>query len=287
VSQAGSADFVAPAERVAVFDHDGTLWAERPIYGQLFFALERVKLLAPQHPEWQSQEPFASLLKGDLDRALAGGEQAILKIMMATHAGMTTEEFASIVRDWISTAKHPTTNRHFTAMVYQPMLELLSYLRAHGFKTYIVSGGGVEFMRPWSEQVYGVPPEQVIGSAIKVKFELRDTGPVLVRLPELDFIDDKDSKPVAIHRQIGRRPIAAFGNSDGDLQMLQWTMAGSGPRIALLLHHTDAEREWAYDRRSNIGRLDKGLAAAKAKGWTVVNMQKDWRVIFPQLRKEH
>jgi len=191
------------------------------------------------------------------------------------------------VRDWISTAKHPTTNRHFSAMVYQPMLELLSYLRTHGFKTYIVSGGGVEFMRPWSEQVYGVPPEQVIGSAIKVKFELRDTGPVLVRLPELDFIDDKDSKPVAIHRQIGRRPIAAFGNSDGDLQMLQWTMAGSGPRIALLLHHTDAEREWAYDRRSNIGRLDKGLAAAKAKGWTVVNMQKDWRVIFPQLRKEH
>ncbi|MEB3361042.1 MAG: HAD family hydrolase [Synechococcaceae cyanobacterium] len=284
VSQAGSADFVPPADRIAVFDHDGTLWAEQPMYVQLLFALDRVKLLAPQHPEWRSQEPFASLLKGDLQGALAGGEAAILKIIMATHAGMTTAEFDSIVRTWISTAKNPTTHRHVTDMVYQPMLELLSYLRAHGFKTYLVSGGGVEFMRPWSEQVYGVPPEQVIGSGIKVKFELRDNVPVLVRLPELDFIDDHDGKPVAIHRHIGRRPIAAFGNSDGDVPMLQWTTAGSGPRFALVLHHTDSEREWAYDRHSSIGRLDQGLTAAKVNGWTVVDMRHDWKVIFRQDR---
>ena len=280
VTKSGSPDFVPPTERIAVFDNDGTLWAERPMYFQLLFALDRVKILAPQHPEWKDKEPFASLLKGDVKGALAGGEHAILEIIMGTHAGMTTAEFETIVRDWIATARHPTTKRPYTEMAYQPMLELLAYLRANGFKTFIVSGGGIEFMRPWSEQVYGVPPEQVIGSSIKVKFELRDGVPVLVRLPELDFFDDKEGKPVAIHQQIGRRPIAAFGNSDGDLQMLQWTTAGQGPRFALYIHHTDAEREWAYDRNSSTGRLNKGLDEAKSKGWTVVDMKQDWKVVY-------
>jgi hypothetical protein len=274
-------DYVAPAERVAVFDNDGTLWAEQPMYFQLFFALDRVKALAPQHPEWKTQEPFASLLKGDVSKALAGGEKAIAEIVMATHAGTTTAEFERIVKDWIATAKHPKTGRLYTEMVYQPMLELLAYLRANGFRTYIVSGGGIEFMRPWTEKVYGIPPEQVVGSSIKTKFEMRDGKPVLVRLPELDFIDDKEGKPVGINAHIGRRPIAAFGNSDGDLQMLQWTTAGKGARFALYVHHTDAEREWAYDRSSHIGRLDKGLDEAKAKGWTVVDMKADWKVVFP------
>jgi phosphoglycolate phosphatase-like HAD superfamily hydrolase len=274
-------DYVAPAERVAVFDNDGTLWAEQPMYFQLFFALDRVKALAPQHPEWKTQEPFASLLKGDVSKALAGGEKAIAEIVMATHAGTTTAEFERIVKDWIATAKHPKTGRLYTEMVYQPMLELLAYLRANGFKTYIVSGGGIEFMRPWTEKVYGIPPEQVVGSSIKTKFEMRDGKPVLLRLPELNFIDDKEGKPVGIHSHIGRRPIAAFGNSDGDLQMLQWTSAGEGARFALYVHHTDAAREWAYDRKSHIGRLDKGLDEAKAKGWTVVDMKADWKVVFP------
>jgi len=285
VTEKGSPDFVPPAERIAVFDNDGTLWAEQPMYFQLLFALDRVKVLAPQHPEWTDKEPFASLLKGDVKGALAGGEHAILEIIMATHAGNTTEQFEKIVKDWISTAKHPTTKRHYTEMVYQPMLEVLVYLRAKGFKTFIVSGGGIEFMRPWSEKVYDVPPEQVIGSSIKVKFEIHEGTPVLVRLPELDFIDDKEGKPVAIHQQIGRRPIAAFGNSDGDLQMLQWTTAGQGRRFALYIHHTDIEREWAYDRKSNIGRLDKGLDEAQAKGWTVVDMKQDWKVIYPHEKR--
>jgi len=280
VTKADSPDFVPPAERIAVFDNDGTLWAEQPMYFQLLFALDRVKVLAPQHPEWKDKEPFASLVKGDVKGALAGGEHAILEIVMATHAGNTTEEFEKIVKDWISTAKHPATKRPYTEMVYQPMLEVLAYLRANGFKTFIVSGGGIEFMRPWSEKVYGVPPEQVIGSSIKVKFEMHEGTPVLVRLPEIDFFDDKEGKPVAIHQQIGRRPIAAFGNSDGDLQMLQWTTSGQGPRFALYVHHTDAEREWAYDRNSSIGRLDKGLDEAKSKGWTVVDMKQDWKVIY-------
>ena len=279
VTEKGAPDFVPPAERIAVFDNDGTLWSEQPMYFQLMFAIDRVKVLAPLHPEWKVKEPFASLLKGDVKAALAGGEHAILEIVMATHAGNTTEEFETIVKDWLVTAKHPTIKRPYTEMVYQPMLELLAYLRANGFKTFIVSGGGIEFMRPWSEKVYGIPPEQVIGSSIKVKFEMQAGKPVLVRLPELDFFDDKDGKPVAIHQQIGRRPIAAFGNSDGDLQMLQWTTAGQGSRFALYVHHTDAEREWAYDRKSSIGRLDKGLDEAKAKGWTVVDMKQDWKVI--------
>ncbi|MGH9890523.1 MAG: HAD family hydrolase, partial [bacterium] len=234
-----------------------------------------VRALAPQHPEWKGKEPFASLLKGDLKSALAGGEPAIFQIVMATHAGMTTEESEKTVTKWIATAKHPKTKRPYTEMVYQPMLELLAYLRAHGFKTFIVSGGGIEFMRPWTEKVYGIPPEQVIGSSGKLTFELRDGKPVLVKLPELNFIDDKAGKPVGIQQHIGRRPILAFGNSDGDLQMLQWTAAGSGARFVLLVHHTDAEREWAYDRKSSIGRLDNALDEAKAKGWTVVDMKDD------------
>ncbi len=276
----GSPRFVPPQERIAAFDNDGTLWAEQPMYFQLLFALDRVKALAPQHPEWEEKEPFASLLKGDVKGALAGGERAILEIVMASHTGMTTEEFAQTVQAWITSAKHPKTGRLYTEMVYQPMLELLAYLRANGFKPFIVSGGGIEFMRPWVEKVYGIPPEQVIGSSIKTRFEMRDDKPVLVRLPELDFIDDKEGKPVGIQRQIGRRPIAAFGNSDGDLQMLQWTAAGTGRSLCLYVHHTDAEREWAYDRTSPIGRLDKGLEEAKTKGWTVVDMKNDWKRIF-------
>jgi hypothetical protein len=276
----GSPDFVPAAERIAVFDNDGTLWAEKPMPFQAFFTLDRVKALAPQHPEWQTQEPFASLLKGDPKAALAGGERAVGQLLMATHAGMTTDEFEKIVVDWIATAKHPKTGRLFTEMVYQPMLELLAFLRANGFRTYIVSGGGIEFMRPWTERVYGIPPEQVIGSSVKLKFEMRDGKPVLVRLPEVNFVDDGPGKPVGIQMQIGRRPIAAFGNSDGDLQMLQWTAAGPGPRLCLYVHHTDAEREWAYDR-APVGGFEKGLDEAKARGWTMVDMKADWKRVFP------
>jgi phosphoserine phosphatase len=280
VTKQGSPDFVPPAERIATFDNDGTLWAEQPLYFQLLFAIDRIKALAPQHPEWKDKEPYASLLKGDVKAALAGGERAIFSIMTATHAGMTTDEFETIVRDWLANARHPTTGRPYTEMVYQPMLELLAYMRANGFKTFIVSGGGVEFMRVFAEKVYGIPPEQVIGSSGTQQFEMRDGKPVLIKLAMVDFVDDKADKPVAIQRIIGRRPIAAFGNSDGDLQMLQWTCGASGPRLCLYVHHTDAEREWAYDRQSSIGRLDKGLDAATAGGWTVVNMKSDWKSIF-------
>ena len=282
VSTAGSPAFVPVAERIATFDNDGCLWAEQPMYFQAFFVFDRIKTLAPQHPEWQRKEPFASVLKGDVQTALAGGEHALMEMVMTTHAGMTTVEFEQLVKDWLASARHPTSKRPFTEMVYQPMLELLSYLRANDFKTFIVSGGGIEFMRPWTEKVYGIPPEQVIGSSIKTKFELREGKPVLVRLPEINFIDDKEGKPVGIHQHIGRRPIAAFGNSDGDLQMLQWISAGSGPSFCLYVHHTDAEREWAYDRQSHVGQLEKGLDEAKAKGWTVVDMKNDWNVVFPK-----
>ena len=268
-------------DRIAVFDNDGTLWSEQPMYFQAFFIFDRIKQLAPQHPEWKTKEPFASVLKGDVKSTLAGGEHALLELAMATHAGMTTEEFEKIVRDWITTAKHPKTGRLYTEMVYQPMLELLAYLRANGFKTFIVSGGGIEFMRPWTERVYGIPPEQVIGSSIKTKYEIRDGKPVLVRLPELNFIDDKAGKPVGINQHIGRRPIMAFGNSDGDFQMLEWTTSGPGPRFGLLVHHDDADREWAYDRQSSIGRLDRGLDEAADRGWTVVDMKKDWSNVYP------
>jgi hypothetical protein len=280
VTREGSADFVTPADRLAVFDNDGTLWAEQPLYFQALFIFDRIKALAPQHPEWQEKEPFASLLRGDMKGVSASGEKGMAALIMATHTGMTTEEFEGIVKNWIATARHPKTGRLYTDMAYQPMLELLAYLRAKGFKTYIVSGGGVEFMRPWTERVYGIPPEQVVGSSLKVKFDLRDGKPVLLPVPEVNFIDDGPGKPVGIHLQIGRRPIAAFGNSDGDLQMLQWTTAGPGPRFGLIVHHTDAEREWAYDRISPVGKLDKALDEAQAKGWTVVDMKKDWKKIF-------
>lgn len=269
-----------PPERIAVFDNDGALWAEQPMYFQFLFMLDRVRMLAPQHPEWKTQEPFAALLKGDMKAVVAGGERTLGQLAMATHAGTTTEEFEKIVSDWIATAKHPKTGRLLTEMVYQPMIELLAYLRANGFRTFIVSGGGIEFMRPWSQRVHGVPPEQVIGSSLKTKFELRDGKPVLVRLPELNFMDDGPGKPVGIQMHIGRRPLAAFGNSDGDLEMLQWTAAGSGPRFCLYVHHTDAKREWAYDRTSPIGRLDRGLDEARARGWTVADMKNDWKRVF-------
>jgi hypothetical protein len=281
VTDSANPSFVPASERIATFDNDGALWPEQPMYFQLLFALDRIKVLAPKHPEWATKEPFASLLRGDVKAALAGGERAILEIVMATHAGSTTEEFERIVKDWITTAKHPTTKRLYTEMVYQPMLELLEYLRANGFKTFIVSGGGIEFMRPWVEAVYGIPPEQVIGSSIKVTYELRDGQPVLVRQSTISFIDDKEGKPVGIHTHIGRRPIAAFGNSDGDLQMLEWTTSAARPGFALLVHHTDAEREWRYDRESHVGRLDKALDLASKRGWTVVDMKQEWKDIYP------
>jgi phosphoglycolate phosphatase-like HAD superfamily hydrolase len=281
VTDKKSKEYVAPRERIAVFDNDGTLWAEQPMYFQFLFAFDRIKALAPQHPEWKEKEPYASLLRGDMKRALAGGEHALLEIVHASHAGMTTEEFERIVAAWLRSARHPKFSRPYTDLVYQPMLELLRYLRAHGFKTYIVSGGGVEFMRVFAERAYGIPPEQVIGSSGKQKFELRDGKPVLVKLPALDFLDDKDGKPIAIQKMIGRRPRAAFGNSDGDLQMLQWTCAGPGARLCLYVRHTDGEREWAYDRASPVGRLDKCLEEARSKGWTVADMKRDWNVIFP------
>jgi phosphoglycolate phosphatase-like HAD superfamily hydrolase len=280
VTREGSPSFMPSAERIATFDNDGTLWPEQPMYFQIAFTLDRVKALAPQHPEWKEKQPFKAVLEGDMKTVFAGGEQAVIELGMATLTGNTTEEFAEIVRDWLATTKHPKTGRAYTEMVYQPMLELLAYLRANGFKTFIVSGGEAEFMRPWTEKVYGIPPEQVVGSSMKTKFELRSGKPVIVRLPEINFIDDNEGKPVGINQHIGRRPIAACGNSDGDLQMLQWTTAGIGARFALLVHHTDAEREWAYDRTSSMGRLDKALDEARAKGWTVVDMKKDWKIIY-------
>jgi phosphoglycolate phosphatase-like HAD superfamily hydrolase len=287
VTKAGSPDFVPQDERIATFDNDGTLWSEQPMYFQLFFALDRVKSLAPQHPEWKTKEPFASLLKGDVKGALAGGDHAILEIVMATHAGMTTEEFETIVKQWVATAKHPRFKRPFTECVFQPMLELLAYLRANGFKTFIVSGGGIDFMRPWTEKVYGIPPEQVVGSSIQTKYEMRQGKPVLVRLPKIDFIDDKAGKPVGINSHIGRRPIAAFGNSDGDRQMLEWTQGGGGARLMMLVHHDDAKREWAYGPESKIGTFSASLMSeAKEMGWTVISMKDDWETIFPFERKK-
>ena len=286
VTKEGSPDFVAPAERIATFDNDGTLWCEQPMPVQLFFALDRVKTLAPQHPEWKTKEPFASLLKGDLKGALAGGEHALVELLMATHTGMTTTEFEQIVKDWIATAKHPKFKQPFTACVYQPMVELLAYLRANGFKTFIVSGGGIEFMRPWAEKVYGIPPEQVVGSSIKTKFEMRDGKSVLMRLPAVNFVDDKDGKPVGINQHIGRRPIAAFGNSTGDQQMLEYTQGGNGARFELLVLHDDAVREYAYGPAQGLPETKGGIFTqalydqAKKDGWTVVSMKDDWKQIF-------
>lgn len=281
VTNPSSSDYVPPEERIAVFDNDGTLWSEQPMYVQLAFALDRVQALAPQHPEWRQQQPFKAALEGDFAALAASGDAGLMQLIMATHAGMTTEEFSQIVQQWLETARHPTLQRPYTECVYQPMCELLEYLRAAGFKTYIVSGGGVEFMRPWTEKVYGIPPEQVVGSSIKVEYQWRDGQPALVRLPAINLIDDKAGKPVGIHQQIGRRPIMAFGNSDGDFEMLEYVTLGPGPRLGVLIHHTDAQREVAYDRHSHVGRLDRGLAEAPKRGWVVVDMQQDWRQVFP------
>jgi haloacid dehalogenase-like hydrolase len=281
VTDPQSEDYVRPEDRIATFDNDGTLWVEQPMYVQLAFALDRVKALAPEHPEWKEKQPFEAALEGDMKALAASGEKGIAELVMATHAGMSPAEFKKIVNDWLATAEHPRFKRKYTDLVYQPMLELLSYLRANGFTTYIVSGGGIEFVRAWSEPVYGIPPAQVVGSSIKTKYDVVDGKPMLIRLPEMNFIDDKEGKPIGINQHIGQRPIAAFGNSDGDFQMLDWTKTGEGPRFALLVHHTDAEREYAYDRDSSFGRLDKALDAAPDKGWVVVDMKKDWNQVFP------
>ena len=278
---AADGGWVKPEDRVAVFDNDGTLWCEQPLYFQFMFAMDRVRAMAPEHPEWKEKEPFKSLLAGDMKGVMAGGEKGMLEIVAATHSGMTTEEFNGIVKDWIRTARHPKFKRPYNECVYQPMLEVLAYLRANGFKTFIVSGGGVEFMRAFAEHTYGVPPEQVVGSAGVVKFETRDGKPALVKEPKVFLIDDGPGKPVAINLFIGRRPVMAFGNSDGDLQMLQWTTGGDGPRFGLIVHHTDAEREYAYDRQSHVGKLDKALDEATQRGWTVVDMKNDWKQVFP------
>jgi hypothetical protein len=280
VTDPTSKQYLPPAERIAVFDNDGTLWSEQPMYFQLAFILDRVKALAPQHPEWPTQEPFKSVLAGDMAGVAAAGEHGLLEMMAATHAGMTADEFRSIVADWLATARHPRFKRPYTELTYAPMKELLAYLRANGFKTFIVSGGGVEFMRVFSENVYGVPPEQIIGSSIRTKYEVRDGKPVIVRLPEIEFIDDKAGKPVGINRYIGRKPILAFGNSDGDFEMLEYTTSAPGPRLGLIVHHDDAEREYAYDRKSSIGRLERGLDEAAQRGWVVVSMQDDWRRVY-------
>ena len=284
VTRPGSQDFVPVAERIATFDNDGTLWSEKPMYFQFQFVMDRVKAMADKHPEWKEKQPFKAAIANDISGVLAGGYKGFLEMLLATHAGLTTEQFEKTVEDWLKTARHPRFNRPYTDLVYQPMLELLVYLRANGFKTFIVSGGGIEFMRPWTQRVYGIPPEQVVGSSVKLKYELRDDRPVLVRLAEMDFIDDKAGKPIGIERFIGRRPIMAFGNSDGDYEMLRWTTSAKGSRFGLIVHHTDAEREWAYDRDSPVGRLVRALDEAPERGWIVVDMKKDWKVIFPWQR---
>lgn len=282
VTREGGPDFVPVPERIATFDNDGTLWTEQPYYFQVAFAIDRVKAMAPQHPEWKKKQPFKALLEGDKKALAAAGKDGLLQIIAATHTGMTVEEFARIVLDWTATAKHPRFNRLYTELVFQPMLELLTYLRANGFKTFIVSGGGIEFMRPWTNRVYGIPPEQVVGSSGAVRFEIAPDGKTsLWKLPKIEFVDDGPGKPVGINRFIGRKPILAFGNSDGDLQMLQYTADGGGARFMGIVHHTDAEREYAYDRQSHVGRLDKALDAAAKRGWTVVDMKRDWKTIFP------
>jgi len=282
VTKAGTPDFVPAPQRIATFDNDGTLWVEQPIYTQFAFAIDRVKLQAAAHPEWKNTEPFASLIDGNVETLASGGEEALVQLLAATHTGMTTESFDRIARDWLKTKRDARFKRPYSTLVYQPMLELLNYLRANGFKTFIVSGGGVEFMRAYAEEAYGIPPEQVIGSSGRLKYQLRGDVPELLKLPAVDVVNDKEGKVVSIQKVIGRRPIAAFGNSDGDLQMLEWTAAGTGARLALLVHHDDAAREWAYDRGSKIGGLDKALDAAAAKKWVVVSMKNDWNTILPK-----
>jgi phosphoglycolate phosphatase-like HAD superfamily hydrolase len=281
ITREGSPDFVATPDRNATFDNDGTLWCEQPMYFQGLYVFDRIRALASGHPNWKVKEPFASVLRGDIKGALAGGEKDLSDLVMTTHAGMTADQFAKTVAEWLTTARHPRFNRPYTELVYQPMLELLAYLRANGFKTFIVSGGGAEFIRVFAEKAYGIPPEQIVGSSIKTKFELLDGKPEIVRLPKIDFIDDGPGKPVGIAKFIGRRPIMAFGNSDGDLQMLQYTTGSPGARFGLIVHHTDAEREYAYDRKSPVGKLNKALDEASADGWTVVSMKDDWAAVFP------
>lgn len=282
VSTEGGTDYVAPAERVAVFDNDGTLWSEQPMYVQLAFVLDRIKAMAPEHPEWTETEPFKSVLAGDLAGLAASGEKGLMQLLGATHSGMTSEEFTKIADDWIETSRHPKTGKPYTSMIYQPMLELISYLKANGFKVFIVSGGGIEFMRPWTEKVYGIPPENIVGSSIKSKYEVKDGKPEIVRLPEIEFVDDGPGKPVGIYTHIGRRPIAAFGNSDGDFQMLEWTTSRPGRSFGLIVHHDDADREYAYDRKSHFGKLDKGLDEGPKRGWTIVSVKTDWKTVYPQ-----
>jgi phosphoserine phosphatase len=282
VTDTSSPDFVQPGERIAVFDNDGTLWSEQPVYFQLYFAMDRVKELVADHPEWKTRQPFQAALEGDMKGLVASGEKGLIELVMATHAGMSTNAFTDIVKNWLQTARHPTLKKPYTELVFRPMLELLDYLRANNFKTFIISGGGIEFMRPWTEEVYGIPPEQVVGSSIVTKFKVLEGKAVLIREPKLNFIDDKAGKPVGINQHIGRRPIFAFGNSDGDLQMLQYTTLGTtGRRFAGIVHHTDGVREFSYDRDSHVGRLDKALTEAELNGWTVVDMKKEWKVIYP------
>ncbi len=274
-------DMVAPAERIAVFDNDGTLWTEQPLYFQLAFALDEVKAMADKHPDWKTRQPFKGVLENDMKAVLAGGEKSMMQIVGVTHTGMSTEEFRAAVDQWLKTAVHPRFKRPYTDLVFQPMLEVLTYLRANGFKTFIVSGGEVEFMRAWAERVYGIPPEQVVGTRFKTTYVVKDGVPALMRMPALDFNDDKDGKPVGIATVIGRRPTIAFGNSDGDFQMLEYTTKGAGPRLGLIVHHTDADREWAYDRKSAIGTLIRGLDEASARGWVLIDMKRDWKKIYP------
>jgi phosphoserine phosphatase len=281
VTTQGGPDYVAPEDRIAVFDNDGTLWSEQPMYVQLAFALDRVKAMAPDHPEWKDTEPFKSVIAEDMNGVVASGKNGLAQIVAATHTGMSTEEFVQIASDWIATAKHPKTGKLYTQMIYQPMLELIDYLKANQFEVFIVSGGGIEFMRPWTHQVYGIPPQNVVGSSIETKYEVQDGKPMIMRLPELNFVDDKDGKPLGINNHIGKRPIAAFGNSDGDFEMLQWTTSGEGRRFGLLIHHDDSEREVAYDKDSHIGKLEKGLDEGPNFGWTIVSMKQDWKQIFP------
>ncbi len=283
VTDPQSSNFIPVVDRIAVFDNDGTLWSEQPVYFQFFFAMDRIKALAPQHPEWKTTQPFKAVLEGDMKAVIASGKEGLLKLIMATHTGMSDEEFDAIVINWIKTAKHPTKNEHYSELVFQPMLEVLDYLRANGFKTFIVSGGGIDFMRPWASEVYGIPTNQIIGSKIEVKYEDKK----IVRVPKAIFLNDKEGKPVGIHYHIGKRPVAAFGNSDGDFQMLEYTEANKEHKtFQLYVHHTDEKREWVYDRTSNIGKLDKGLDYAKEHNWTVVDMKNEWKVIYPfELKK--
>jgi hypothetical protein len=282
VTTVNGPDYVKPGDRIATFDNDGNLWGEQPLYVQLVFAFDRIKAMAPEHPEWKTTEPFKSVIANDIKGIAASGKKGLAQILAVSHTGMTSEEFTQIATDWIETARHPKLNKPYTSLVYQPMLEVIDYLRANDFNVFIVSGGGIEFMRPWTQKVYGIPPQNVVGTSIKTKYEMRDGVPAIIRLPEIDLIDDKAGKPIGIHRYIGKRPIAAFGNSDGDFEMLEWTTTGPGRRFAMIVHHDDETREYAYDRDSHIGRLDRGLDEGPKRGWTIVSMKKDWKTIYPE-----